>query len=66
MFMNKHFVHDIHSNKSYTLLTSSFSHGGPIHFGLNMYAFSSFSNILILALGPELFCATYFFGKKWF
>ena len=41
-FMHRHFAHDPLSGKGYTLLTSTFSHQGVMHFGFNMYALHGF------------------------
>ncbi|OMJ20309.1 Presenilins-associated rhomboid-like protein, mitochondrial [Smittium culicis] len=58
-FMGKHFLHDPKSTKSYTLLTSAFSHNKIWHFGFNMFALSSFAPIVLSVMPTEEFLAFY-------
>jgi len=55
-----HFAHGIYFGKSYTLLTSMFSHHSAIHLLANMIALWSFGGILHQTLGRENFLAIYF------
>ncbi|KAI8920861.1 hypothetical protein DFJ77DRAFT_496068 [Powellomyces hirtus] len=45
-FMFRHFAHHPLSGRSYTLLTSAFSHEGLMHLGFNMYALMGFAPLL--------------------
>ncbi|KAJ2786219.1 hypothetical protein H4R18_000066 [Coemansia javaensis] len=58
-FMARRFLHDPRSGRSYTLLTSAFSHRDLWHFGFNMMALASFGRPVAEALGPEHFTAFY-------
>ncbi|KAJ3012466.1 hypothetical protein HKX48_006266 [Thoreauomyces humboldtii] len=60
-FMMRHFAHHPMSGRSYTLLTSAFSHEGLLHLGFNMYALVGFAPLLQdRALGStEQFVAFY-------
>ncbi|KAI8826207.1 uncharacterized protein EV422DRAFT_515774 [Fimicolochytrium jonesii] len=45
-FMLRHFTHHPLSGRSYTLLTSAFSHEGLLHLTFNMYALYGFGTLL--------------------
>ncbi|EJU03596.1 hypothetical protein DACRYDRAFT_64551 [Dacryopinax primogenitus] len=52
-FMASHFLHSPLSGKSYTLLTSAFSHQGLVHMGFNMFALVSFGSAAFDWLGTQ-------------
>ena len=58
-FCVKHFTHNPITLKSYTLLTSCFSHQSTMHFVFNMIGLYSFGSALHKIMGKEQFLATY-------
>ena len=57
--MERNFIHYTYSTRSYTLLTSTFSHKNFLHFGFNMYALMSFGDFIHQTLGREYFLSAY-------
>lgn len=57
-FMRRYFLHSINSHPI-TMLTSTFSHRAPLHFGFNMLALWSFGQLLHDRFGREHFLAFY-------
>ncbi|RIA96214.1 hypothetical protein C1645_688061 [Glomus cerebriforme] len=57
--MNKYFVHNPLSGRSFTLLTSVFSHEAFWHYSFNMLALYSFGDLVYRAFGREQFLAFY-------
>ncbi|KAJ2747670.1 hypothetical protein GGI20_000319 [Coemansia sp. BCRC 34301] len=58
-FMARAFLHDPRTGRSYTLLTSSFSHREIWHFAFNTIGLVSFSAAVVDAMGVEQFVAFY-------
>eukprot|EP01080_Neovahlkampfia_damariscottae_P004478 gene4478-7859_t len=58
-FMDRNFLHNTLSEKTFTLLTSTFSHKHFLHFGFNMYALMSFGETIHRSLGREYFLSAY-------
>ncbi|KAI9229919.1 MAG: hypothetical protein DHS80DRAFT_1216, partial [Piptocephalis tieghemiana] len=58
-FMHRHFTHTPGSGKSYTLLTSAFSHQELWHLGFNMVGLYSFGKAVHHILGTEQFLSFY-------
>jgi len=52
-WMTSHFLHSPLSGKSYTLVTSAFSHQGLLHVGFNMFALVSFGSAAFDWLGTQ-------------
>jgi rhomboid-like protein len=57
--MNKYFVHNPLSGRSFTLLTSVFSHEAFWHYSFNMLALYSFGDLVYRIFGREQFLAFY-------
>ncbi|CAG8575410.1 2959_t:CDS:2 [Paraglomus occultum] len=58
-FMIRHFTHNPLSSRSYTLLTSTFSHKDLWHFAVNMIALYSFGSATATRMGSDEFLAFY-------
>ncbi|CAG8547167.1 2127_t:CDS:2 [Funneliformis caledonium] len=59
IIMNRYFVHNPLSGRSFTLLTSVFSHEAFWHYGFNMLALYSFGDLIYRIFGKEQFLAFY-------
>ncbi|CAI2181590.1 11894_t:CDS:2 [Funneliformis geosporum] len=57
--MNRYFVHNPLSGRSFTLITSMFSHEAFWHYGFNMLALYSFGDLIYHIFGKEQFLAFY-------
>ncbi|CAB4386110.1 rhomboid-domain-containing protein [Rhizophagus irregularis] len=57
--MNNYFVHNPLSGRSFTLLTSMFSHEAFWHYSFNMLALYSFGDLVYRIFGKEQFLAFY-------
>ncbi|RKP35802.1 hypothetical protein BJ085DRAFT_6931, partial [Dimargaris cristalligena] len=58
-FMTRHFTHHPYSGRSYTLVTSAFSHASLMHFAFNMMGIYYFVGPVVNAMTPETFPAFY-------
>lgn len=57
--MHRNFTHSYKHPRFVTMITSTFSHINPMHFGLNMYVLNSVASPLAILMGTDMFI-TYF------